>query len=527
MKYAHWIILAFFLAKPLSADRLLVLPPRIEITTDELKLPLLPAGTEPAAGLARAMILYLRVAGVSHVVPAVEAEGCLRQESVSATTKLTTEILSRVAQNCRAERALLTRIRRRAGRFEITTKIFYREAAQASDTIVKEGEELLRTLGEALSERFGQQPKSATEAGSDLIVAGDTFGAQYFDWQNWKKFLPALDAVKTAYCLQDSEGKIQRFRLQADKPQEKEFLDKVRFAGGYALTAVGELASCIEEAQRQSLSELRRPVGVFFSAAEPADTQAAIQFKSALRRIASRGKIFFVPAATTSESTLRFYTIVVRELGSNAQLMPSALRARAGLASGQEWYVFRRGGRLFESRNAEPAQLSGGVLIPEKWAAMQSPQDLLPLYTQLSGNKVVSAGETAVWNAALRQALPAVFSSSIKGTGWRVLLSHEGTAFSLSVAPPLARNLKEGEWVRIYTELLPAPARDLVRNRPAPSLLVAAHESSPLLEANIADYLGNPQKYLGRAVGGRSFWILSGKVLRVLPPERDVLDDDS
>jgi Mor family transcriptional regulator len=106
------------------------------------------------------------------------------------------------------------------------------------------------------------------------------------------------------------------------------------------------------------------------------------------------------------------------------------------------------------------------------------------------------------------------------------MLEQNGQSYYLSLAAAEARKLKVGQYARIYTELLPGSDRELLRNRPSPVVIIEkAHDSAASLEVNVADFLRNQAKYLRRGIGGRSFYIMTGKVMRVSPPERDALDD--
>ncbi len=520
------IIPLLLISKSLMADRWLILPPRIEsiASAESLKTP--PHASTDAADLARAMALYLRVSRVSHVVSVAEAEACLKQENLSMEQKIAPEAIGRIARNCQAERVLLTRLRRRQGEFEVTSKVYFRESDTITDTLIKSGADLERILGEQLTERFNAYPATPKESSQDLIVAGDTFGAAYFDWQLWKPLFLSLDSVKSAYCLSDAQGKLQTFALRSNKEQEKEFIERLRFEGGYALNNTQALTDCLRKATTQTLHEGRRAVVLLVVSAQPQDAEARLALKAQLRQIAAKAKIMIVPTGSAGTQVARFWAQITRELGDNARYLPTALRARAGLSNGQEWYIFRRDGRLFEHRSAEPEKLSGGVIIPEKFSDTNAPQDLLKLYAQLSGNKVVSAGEATAWNGPLTQALTQAFRISGTNGSWRVMLEQNGLTYYISLAAPEARKLHVGEYARIYTELLPGSEREVLRNRPSPVVIIdKAHDSAASLELNVADFLRQPAKYLRRTMGGRSFYILTGKVLRVFPPERDALDD--
>jgi hypothetical protein len=522
-----FVVLSFLLTgSTVFADRWLILPPRLENALSAESLKTSTDTDATAAELARAMALYLRASRVSHIVSVAEAEACLKQENLSMQQKIAPESIGRVARNCQAERVLLTRVRRRAGAFEVTSKVYFRESDALTDTLVKSGDDLYRIIGEQLSERFSAYPATPKESSRDLIVAGDTFGAAYFDWQKLKSLFLSLDSVKSAYCLLDAQGRLASFRLRADKQQEKEFIERLRFEGGYSLQNPQAMTECVRAAQAETVREGRRAVVVLFVSAEPQDAPSRLQLKAALRQIAAKSRLLIVPASSAPEPAARFWAQIARELGDNAQYLPTAQRARAGLASGQEWYIFRRGGRLYENRSAEPQQLTGGVLIPEKYADMSSPQDLLKLYALLSGNKVVSAGEAQPFNAALTNALIQSFQTTGGSGSWRVQLQQNGQSYYLSLAAAEARKLKVGEYARIYTELLPPSERELLRNRPSPVVIIdAAHDSAASLEIDVGEYLRNPAKYLRRGIGGRSFYIMTGKVLMVSPPERDALDD--
>ncbi|MBL8035694.1 MAG: hypothetical protein JNJ69_18465, partial [Leptospiraceae bacterium] len=121
--------------------------------------------------------------------------------------------------------------------------------------------------------------------------------------------------------------------------------------------------------------------------------------------------------------------------------------------------------------------------------------------------------------------LAAFKSTEAANTAWRVLLDQNGQTFYLSLMPAEARLLQEGGFARVFTELRSPTDKDLLRNAPAPSLVIDnAGDSATIIELKVSDYLRSPEKYLRRSLAGRSFYILSGRVVRISPPEADALD---
>lgn len=503
-------------AQTLSADRWLILPPRVELAK----------GAPEAGDLARAMALYLKLSRLSQIVQVTEAEGCLKIANVSMAQKIAPESLPAVAEACHAERMLLTRVRSRDGEIEVTTKVFYRESGQLTDTMVTTGAGLLGALGRHLSERFGKSPASVKENSTDLIVAGDTFGGAYFDWQYARNLLLSLDYVKSAYCLVDQRGKLQSAAPRSDRSEQKQFIEKLRFEGSGSLGELDSVVDCTAKAAGIARNEGRRAMILFLVSDFPRDPRAQITARAQIRKLARAGKLVISPASTSTEAALKFWSNIARELSESAVFVPSAQRVRVGLSTGQEWHIFRRGGRLYESRENEPAQLTGGIVIPEKFADNTSPQDLLKVYQAMSGNKVISSGAPDIFAGQLRSTLVTAFKgSATDSTAWRVLLDQNGQTFYVSLSPADARRLTQGAFVRIFTELKPPSDKDLLRNIASPSLIVEpAGEVPASIDLNVADYMKAPEKYLRRSLAGRSFYVLSGRVLRVAAPEADALD---
>lgn len=503
-------------AQAIHADRWLILPPRVELAK----------GAPEAGDLARAMALYLKLSRLSQVVQVTEAEGCLKIANVSMAQKIAPESLPAVAEACHAERMLLTRVRNRDGEIEVTSKVFYRESGQLTDTLVTTGPGLLGSLGRHLSERFGKTPATVKENSTDLIVAGDTYGGAYFDWQYARNLLLSLDYVKSAYCLVDQRGKLQSTAPRSDRSEQKQFIEKLRFEGAGSLGELDSVVDCAAKAANVARSEGRRAMILFLVSDFPRDPRAQITARAQIRKLSRAGKLTISPASTSTEAALKFWSNIARELSESAVFVPSAQRVRVGLSTGQEWHIFRRGGRLYESRETEPAQLSGGILIPEKYADNTSPQDLLKVYQAMSGNKVISSGAPDIFAGQLRSTLVTAFKgSTTDSTAWRVLLDQNGQTFYVSLSPADARRLTQGAFVRIFTELKPPSDKDLLRNIASPSLIVEpAGEVPASIDLNVADYLKAPEKYLRRSLAGRSFYVLSGRVLRVSAPEADALD---
>lgn len=519
LRFCLFFITLFAFPAGLFADRWLILPPRLELQDGMVKA--LPPGE-----IARAMALYLKLSRLSQVVPVAEAEACLKTAGASMAQKLSPEILPVIAQNCRAERMLLTRMRGQKETIEVTTKVFYRESGQLTDTMVSTGNEVLPALGRHLSERFAKAPATIKESSTDLVVAGDTYGGSYYDWQYARDLLLGLDFFKSAFCLMDHRGKLQRAAPRTDRGEQKQFLEKLRFEGSGSFGESESMTQCVHNAALAGHGEGRKVLQLYLVSDFPRDAKSQIVLRSQFRRLARHGKILIAPAGTSSEASLRFWSNIARELSENASFLPSAQHVRVGLATGQEWHIFRRGGRIYESREAEPNRLDKGIAIPEKYAENTAPQDLISLYQTLSGNKVISSGAPDLYAANLKAALLAAFKSTeAANTAWRVLLDQNGQTFYVSLMPAEARLLQEGGFARVFTELRSPTDKDLLRNAPAPSLVIDnAGDSATIIELKVSDYLRSPEKYLRRSLAGRSFYILSGRVVRISPPEADALD---
>lgn len=497
------------------ADRWLVLPPRVELTDVQVN----------PADLARSMALYLRVSRVGEIVQVAEAEGCLKQANITMAQKIAPETLRSVARFCMAERVLLTRIRRAGGEFEITSKVYFREGDQLTDTLTTTGAELNAVIGQNLTERFSKSPATPKESSADLIVAGDTYGGSYFDWPQLKSLFLSLDSVKTAFCFADARGKTQLLKPQGDKARQKEFLDKLRFEGAGTYSDANDLMDCALKAAGAARQEGRNALTVFIPSDYPKDSRVQISLRAQVRRLARSGKIMIAPASGATADAQNFWSRLARELGENTVYAPSAQRIKVGLSNGQEWFVYRRGGRLYETREAEAARLERGVVIPDKLAEMTAATDLVKIYEALSKNKVVSSGTPEYYGAALKNSLAQAFKTSPGGTSdWRILMDQNGQTYYLSLTARDAQKLQAGNFARVYVELKAPTPTEVIRNRPTPAMLVDAPDSSPALEISAADYIKMPGKYLRKGIAGRSFYIMSGKVVRVIPPEADALD---
>lgn len=517
----HKLSLFILFTSAVFSDRWLVLPPRLELAATRSQDSTLQPGD-----IARAMALYLKVSRVAEIVQVAEAEGCLKQANTSMAQKIAPETLRAVAKHCMAERMLLTRIRRKDGEFEVTSKVYFREGDTLSDTLVSSGGNLNTVLGQNLSERFGKSPATPKEASADLIVAGDTYGGAYFDWPQLKNLFLSLDSVKSGFCFADGRGKVQTLKPQADKTIQKEFLEKLRFEGFGTYGEADSLLDCAVKGAAVARQEGRSAIVVFIPSDFPRDSRMQINLRAQVRRLSRAGKVVIAPASTATLETQNFWLRLARELGENASYQPSAQRVKVGLATGQEWYVFRRGGRIYETRDSETARFEGGIVIPEKYAAQNAAADLVKIYEALSKNKVVSPGAVEYYGVPLKNTLAQGFKTAPAGAAdWRVLLDQNGQTYYLSLTARDAQKLKADTFARIYVELKSPSATEVIRNRATPVLVVEnAADSSPALEINVSDFIRAPGKYLRKGIGGRSFFIMSGKVVRIQPPEADALD---
>ena len=510
-------ILILVLTGNLYAERWLILPPRIEGS----------AATVSAGDLARGMALYLRASRVGEIASVTEAEACLKEAGVNTAERVQSESLKQVANRCGAERLLLTRIRQRADRTEVTSKVYYSEAGIVTDTLTHEGTAQLETLGRNLSERFGRSPHADKGSGADLIVAGDLFGAGYFDWQRLQLELPQFDAVRTTYCLIDKQGNVQQAFFAGETDRQRDFLKKLRHEGQSDFAINSQMSSCIAKGLESARTTGRPATLLMVVSAYPEANSAQISARAALRKLAARSRFVVAPSSAMPAPAQKFWTQIVRELGDEAAIKPMAQHVRVGLSSGQEWHIFRATGRLYELRTATPDHLQGGIAIPEKYSDMASPADLVKLYTLLSGNKVVSSSPPDIFAEPLLQSLKRTHKPSAAGSlVWRVLMEQAGQRYYLSLTAKDAQSLKIGETTRIFAELKASQGRDVLQNSASPVIVIRRADESPAaLELNVSEYIRNPHQYLRRSFGGRSFYIFTGKLLQVFPPENDAIDD--
>jgi len=510
-------LLLLLMTGQLAAERWLILPPRIE-------------GGSPTISpgdLARSMALYLRASRVGEIAGVTEAEACLKEAGVNTAERVQSESLKQVANRCGAERLLLTRVRQRGDKTEVTSKVYYSEAGVVTDTLTHEGSAQLETIGRNLSERFGRSPHADKGSGADLIVAGDLYGAGYFDWQRLQLELPQFDAVRTTYCLLDTNGQVQQAFFAGEADRQREFLKKLRHEGQGDFAINSQMSACIAKGLENARTTGRPATLLMVVSAHPAASSAQISARAALRKLAARSRFVVAAASAMPAPAQKFWSQIVRELGDQATIKPMAQHVRVGLSSGQEWHIFRATGRLYELRAATPDHLQGGIAIPEKYSDMASAADLVKLYTLLSGNKVVSSSPPDIFAEPLLQSLKRTHKPSAAGSlVWRVLMDQAGQRYYLSLTAKDAQSLKVGETTRIFAELKASHDRDVLQNSASPVIVIKrADESAAALELNVSEYIKNPHQYLRRSLGGRSFYIFTGKLLQVLPPENDAIDD--
>ncbi|HRP70259.1 MAG TPA: hypothetical protein PLY93_12055, partial [Turneriella sp.] len=380
-------------------------------------------------------------------------------------------------------------------------------------------------LGKNFSERFSMSPAKPKATSRDLIVVGDTFGSAYFDWPQLKNLLLSVDSQKSAFCFSNAQGQVQALRPVGDKALQNQFLDKLHFFGGN--TYNDALFDCAFKALNVSREEGREAQIVFFVSDYPRASNTQITLRSQMRRLVRNARILIAPASNATSAMLLFWQRIAREAGDKTQFIPLMQRVRIGLSSGQEWFLFRRGSRLYESRTEEKERFDDGIVIPDKYLSSLTNENLVATYQELSQNKVISQNAVESYINPVQKSLSRIFQSATKTpSAWRVLLEQNGQRYYLSLTPSLAQKLRLQEFARVYVELLPSTSSDVILNRPSPALLVDAVDSSPSDEIDVSDYIRYPQKYLRKAIGGRSFYILPGKVLQVLSPENDALESD-
>ncbi|MBV6494436.1 MAG: hypothetical protein LDLANPLL_02469 [Turneriella sp.] len=511
-----YTLLFFVTTTPLFADRWLVLPPRIEGQNTQ--------SFPSASDVARAVALYLKISRVEKIVQVAEAEACLKNAHIRMDQKISASALKDIAKNCMAERMLLMRIRPKKESVEVLSKVYFAESDQLTDTIVSNSRTLNTALGKNLVERFGKSPAAPKESMADLIVVGDTFGNSYFDWPQLKNLFLSVDSQKSAFCYTDSRGQIQTLQNTSDKDRQKQFLDKLTFLGGGEYPSA--LIDCALKKSTVSREEGRAAEIIFTVSDFPRTPNAQLNLRSQVRRLAGHGNLVFALASNATRQTQLFWQRLAREINGTT-FIPLVQRVRVGLQNGTEWFVFRRGSRLYESRTAEKDRFEGGIVIPDKELSSLTNENLVEVYEKLSKNKVISKQIVSTYSESLNNLLSHKFKSTAKGSNyWRVLLEKNTQKYYVSLTANTARQLKENEFVRIYVELLPPTEKEIIVNRASPALVVDAVDSAPSVELDITDYIRTPRKYLRKGIGARSFYILTGKVLQIIPPDADVLESE-
>jgi len=515
MKYIMFLLT---LASAVHAERWLVLPPRTELQNEKLN----------TADLARLVALFLKVSRVSEIVSVTEGEACLKTANASIETRISAETLSQVAKNCMAERLLVFRIRKKSDEYELTSKVFFRESGGLTDTLTNSGENLLEVFGRNLRERFGSSPQAPKENAADLIVAGDTYGGSYFEWAALKPYLLSTDSIKTSYCLTGADGKLASFMPNDDRVKQKDFLDRIKVQGSGLWAEASAVLGCTETAINLSRREGRHAILLMMVSDAPREHAVKINLRAQLRKLAAKSRIIFAASSTATEETRKFWATLSRELGENSQYLPIAQHAKVGLASGDEWHIFRQGGRIYESRKQSIKNLESGVKIPEKYALETSPQDLVRLYEKLSGNKVISEAKVTIDSTAVTDRLRHFFKTSDgkNAPHWRVQLRQNDQNYYISLNATQAQKLKAGEYARVFIELLKPSETEVIRTRPSPAIVISeAHDSPKSYEVDLTQFIKKPSHYLSRSIATRSFYVVTGTVISIIPPEPDAIEN--
>ena len=521
----RWIALAIsvlLLSPPtLFAERWGILPVRIESPQT--------ANAELGIALARAGALYLKLLKISTAIPVAEIEGCVKSAGINFQNKIALESISQIAQDCDADRLIAFRIQKKSDGYQLISKIYYRESRTITDTIATSGELLLPALGDHLSRRFQKKIQFGEKHLNDLIFSTDTFGSSYFEWQFLRPLISRVDFDRLGFCLLQANGKVSRQSLTSEREISNEFLKRIRFEGIGSYDSYANLEKCTANLVAESRERNNTPHVVIFASDVPQNSDAVHSLKARLRTMSQKTHLHIWLSSNASSRTAKFWIDLSRELSQlNAvEIEPIALRQKVGLSSGGEWHIFRKNGRLYETQEAAPSKLSGGISIPDKLNEEHSAGDFSRLYSVMSKNKVISKSEPTVFTEPLLESIR--FSGSPQSehaeASWKVFLEDEGVSYVLKLPAREARRLEIGKMVYILTSIRRGSDQDILQNESALSFVLKnASEVSSLLQIKIADFIRNPQPFENKSLAGRSIYILSGKVKSVQPSDADVLE---
>lgn len=507
-----WLIL---LPKALLSVTYAILPARVSG-----ELPFSIDGFE----IAKISALYLDYGGIKNLVAISQVEKAYAHFNLTTQSIVTKKQARELAQFLDAERLFLLSLVKKQDGYFYESKIFYPESEIVTDTIKENDPNFFFGLGKLWQKRFInlEKPFSLVLGNPPLLLIIEGSGGNYREIQELAKLIPLWGAPLSAVCAFSKDGKITQSPWNSSQEKTASFLRQIPTSGNQAGNFLSKGIHC---AQEMLLKEKIKAADIWLlvSSAPESETEK-IRTKGLLRQLKPKNHLVIYGSGSLSFSERDFYVSLAQELSSQSksQYQDILYQKKVGLATGESYYIFKKGFSIIESKDQDPKE-GVEVALPAHERMFFHPERLVEQYRKMSKHQILSEERLE-----LVFLLPKKENKDIPELKdyFRFLIQFpEGSFWFSFPAQSVKKWPKENETITFATILIPPEYGLPIENHPTYVKIFENYRDVPkLLLLDIKEYLKSPNKFLGQSIGGSSLYILTGKVLEIRKGYADRLE---
>ena len=476
--------------------------------------------------LSRALHLYLKVLGKGSIVEPPYVEGAFKRFRLNPLTKITKSDLNKIARHLDCDQLLLPTLIKSGNQFQLESKVYYATSNQVSDIMVTRHHNLWILLSKHILRRFQNLKVPDVlfpRASSPLLLILDASGSTYYDIKEIRKVVARADIRYSAACAVSGDGRLSFTKLGVHPRGIDYFLKKLRPSrGGNKLKNFYKAIECANRLNPYQGHREDRPKVVMLVSSVP-NRRSAPRTESLLRKLASRSSILILGNDALSEEMISYWRNLANSLSQTGDITYQNIsyRQRLGFSSGDTWFVFKKGSRIFQSLNKQARKANKGTLVPAKYRAKFNANGIAKTHSLMNQLNIVDRGKV---DRLLLKPILRFISVSKNKTGRserqaRVLLEVGRRPIWISLPRKALFNargkkkIEKGESYYFLLNLERPKLGETLTNTPSFGMVLPNNRIiSRLLELNLDWYLKNNERFIGQSIGATSLYIVFGRV---------------
>ena len=488
--------------------------------------------------LSSALHLYLKVLGKGSIVEPSYVESAFKKFRLNPLSKITKSDLNKIARYLDCDQLLLPKLIKSGNQFQLESKVYYATSNRVSDIIVTRHNNLWILLSKHILRRFQNLKVPDVlfpRATRPLLLILDASGSTYYDIKEIRKVVARADIRYSAACAVSGDGRLSFTKLGVHPRGIDYFLKKLRPSrGGNKLKSFYKAIECANRLNPYKGHREDRPKVVMLVSSVP-NRRSAPRTESLLRKLASRSSILILGNDALSEEMISYWRNLANSLSQTGDITYQNIsyRQRLGFSSGDTWFVFKKGSRIFQGLNKQTRKANKGTLVPAKYRAKFNANGIAKTHNLMNQLNIVDRGQ--IDRLLLKPILRFISGGKNKADRSerraRVLLEVGRRPVWISLPGKALFNargekiIEKGESYHFLLNLESPKLGETLTNTPSFGIvLLNNHIISRLLQLNLNSYLKNNKRFIGQSIGATSLYIVFGRVKYIRFETKDAFE---